>query len=80
MRELEHLVEWKLVGDTEVLEHLPHCHFDHHKSHVTYLVLNRDTHCRKPELWHSPMQRKSITMYNEHGHDIFVPVGISEPV
>jgi hypothetical protein len=80
MREVEHLVEWKFVGNAEVPEHLPHCHSDHHKSRVNYLGLNPDTHCEKPELWYGPLQRKSINMYDQHGHEIFVPVEISQSV
>jgi hypothetical protein len=33
---VEQLVEWRLVGETEVLgENLPQRHFVHHKSHMT---------------------------------------------
>jgi hypothetical protein len=33
---MEQLVEWRLVGETEVLgENLPQRHFAHHKSHMT---------------------------------------------
>jgi hypothetical protein len=33
---VEKLVEWRLVGETEVLgENLPQRHFVHHKSHMT---------------------------------------------
>jgi hypothetical protein len=32
---MENLVEWRLVGETEVLgENLPQSHFLHHKSHL----------------------------------------------
>jgi hypothetical protein len=32
---MENLVEWKLVGETEILgEKRPHRHFVHHKSHM----------------------------------------------
>jgi hypothetical protein len=34
---MEQLVEWELVGETEVLgENLPHFYFVHHKSHMTW--------------------------------------------
>jgi hypothetical protein len=33
---MEHLVEFKLVGETEVLgENLPQCHFAHNKFYMT---------------------------------------------
>jgi hypothetical protein len=42
--------------------------------------LHSDTRCEKPELWHGPTQRKYINIYNQHGHDIIVPVGIPQSV
>jgi hypothetical protein len=37
---VEQLVEWRLAGETEVLgEHLPQRYFVHHKSHMTWPVL-----------------------------------------
>jgi hypothetical protein len=31
------MMKWELVGETEVLgENLPHCHFVHHKSYMTW--------------------------------------------
>jgi hypothetical protein len=38
---VEHLVEWRLAGETEVIgENKPQCHFVHHKSHMTWTRLN----------------------------------------
>jgi hypothetical protein len=35
---VEQLVEWELVGETEVLGgNLPQCHFVHHKSRMIWL-------------------------------------------
>jgi hypothetical protein len=37
MMSVEQAVEWELAGETEVLgEDLPHSHFVHHKSHMTW--------------------------------------------
>jgi hypothetical protein len=37
MMSVEQSVELELAGETEVLgENLPHCHFFHHKSHLTW--------------------------------------------
>jgi hypothetical protein len=34
---VEQSVEWELAGETEILwENLPHSHFAHHKSHMTW--------------------------------------------
>jgi hypothetical protein len=37
MMNVEKSVEWELAGKTEVLgKNLPHCHFVHHKTHMTW--------------------------------------------
>jgi hypothetical protein len=34
---VEHLMEWRLAGETEELgENLPQCNFVNHKSHMTW--------------------------------------------
>jgi hypothetical protein len=47
MMSVEQSVEWELVGKTEVLwEKLPQYHFVHHKSHITWPLLEPG-----PPLW-----------------------------
>jgi hypothetical protein len=37
MMSVEQSVEWELAGETEVLgTNVPHCHFVHHKVHMTW--------------------------------------------
>jgi hypothetical protein len=46
---IENLVEWWLLGETEVLgENLSQCHFVHHKSHMTCSGANPGRRCGKP--------------------------------
>jgi hypothetical protein len=51
MMSVEQSVEWELTRETEIPgEHLPKCHFHHHKSHLTYLGSNPGRRGGKPAI------------------------------
>jgi hypothetical protein len=53
----EHLVEWGLAGETEVLgENMPQCYFMYHKSHMTWLGLEHG-----PSRWNNSDSDNNIS-------------------
>jgi hypothetical protein len=49
MMSVELSVEWELAGETEILgKNLLHCHFVHHKSHMTWPGLEPGRRGGKP--------------------------------
>jgi hypothetical protein len=56
---VEQLMEWELVGGEVLWENLPHWHFFHHKSHMTWPEIEPglpqgEASNYLPELWHIP--------------------------